>query len=80
MASITQLSKNRVEFQNGIDGSAEFDLRNGVSIETKMTGKQKVAVVITSSGKSFKIPVDTVGAAAKLSSEFCAVLRDMERL
>jgi hypothetical protein len=80
MASIAQLSKSRVEFQNGIDGSVEFDLRNGVSIETKMTGKQKVAVIITSGGKSFKIPVDTVGAASRLSSEFCALLREMERL
>ena len=80
MASVVQLSKNRIVLHNGNDGSAEFDLRNGVSIETTMTGKQKVAVLVKSGKQSFKIPVATVGGASKISSEISAVLREMEKL
>ena len=76
--SCTKVSRSILSVDNGRDVTTEFDLRNGVSIETEMTGKQKIFVLIRSSKGNTKVPFQTVGAASNFRKELEHMLRVME--
>jgi hypothetical protein len=76
--SCTQVNRNIVTVDNGRDIITDFDLRNGISIETEMTGKQKIFVLIRSSKGNTKVPFQTVGAASNFRKELEHMLRVME--
>lgn len=80
--SCTQMNRNHVKINNGRDVEMEFDLRNGISIETTPTksSASTLFVVVSSGRKNIRVPFDTPGGATAFRAPLEQMLRNMEKV